>query len=613
MAGNIRTKEAKAIVNIDGEQVSFVRLRIAQEMGEHHDFEVLIDYQTFTDTFHESPEKFMKKTNTKVVIDLWHADRPENTYVFVGLVTNLKMISREGPHGGVLFVGKSLTIELERGQIQQSYSNTNLKEIFRTITSGTMNLETVIQPSWDKDIDFALQHNESDWDFLVRTCRQYRERVWYSGGDLVVGRHREFKTVPLTYNMELSSMEVCSRLIPNQFSTYYYQRENHATLQQDSPDMIENATNLLNIINRRSENLTWSRRSNTPTEAYIPDMDSLIEYTKRRKVSDGARMMYIRCESNLCDVRLGRLVDIKMPDNLGGSNIGLYRVHKIVHELDQNSRYYCSFEALPADLEHIPQSEVPVPIPHLIEAEVVDNEDPAGIGRIRVQFPFDDRPCETWIPVMTQDAGGNDYGLGPVSRGYSFIPEKKDTVALSFLDGPWLSHPVVVGSMFHGANAVKLGGDRGNHIKTITDKTGGQILMNTNKDAAWGITIHDVNGNFIYIDTKDRNITINTPETMTLNAKNMIVNVKEDMTVTVGNDQKNFIGNNQETDVSRLIDIRSNDLKEKYNKNAETSVGEKQSIVAGKTDFFTDKGDMVIKSVGRALLQGDKDARISKG
>lgn len=555
MAGNIRTSEVKAIVNIDGEQVNFVRLRIAQEMGKHHDFEVLLDYSTFTETFHETPEKFMKKTNTKVVIDLFHADQPESVYVFSGLVTNLTMHSSEGAHGGILFVGKSKSIELERGKIRQSYSNTNLREIFQTVTSGTMNLETVIQPSWDRDIDFALQYDESDWEFLVRTCRQYRERIWYSGLDLVLGRHREFNTIPLTYNMELRSLDICSRLVPNQFSTYYYERENHATLRQDSPDTIENATNLLNIINRRSENLTWSRRSNTPTEAYIPDMDSLIDHTKRRKVSDGGRMMYVRCESKVFAARIGRLVDIKMPDNLGGTDIGLYRVYKIVHELDQNGHYFCEFEALPADLEHIPQSEVHVPIPNLIEAEVVDNEDPAGIGRIRVQLPFDDRPCETWIPVMTPDAGGNGHGLGPVSRGYSFLPEKNDTVALSFLDGPWLSHPVVVGSMFHGSNAAVLGGGKGNHIKTIRDKSSGEFIMNTDEGGDWGITIKDRRGNIIHVDTRGQNINITAPETVTIVAKNIVMNAEENIESQAGIDIISTASND-------MIDYAGNDLKQ---------------------------------------------------
>ena len=147
MANEILTPEVEAIVNIAGEDVNFVRLHISQEMGEHHDFEVLISFVTFDETFHNSPEEFMQKTNTKVVIDLQHADLPETAYIFSGVVTCLKMCALDGARGCVLFVGKSATIDLERGKRQSTYSNTNPIEILRTITAGTTNLETIIQPS----------------------------------------------------------------------------------------------------------------------------------------------------------------------------------------------------------------------------------------------------------------------------------------------------------------------------------------------------------------------------------------------------------------------------------------------------------------------------------
>ncbi len=282
MAANVRTTEIEAIVNIDGKEVNFVHLRISQEMGQHHDFEVLVNFDTFDEAFHESPETFMQKTNTKVVIDLQHADKPETAYIFSGMVTNIRMIAADGMHGGILFIGKSSTIELERGKMMQTYSHTNLIEIFKTITGGTMNLSTENKPAWKADIDFAIQHNEDDWRFLQRLCNQYRERMYYSGTDLLIGPHPEFATVNLTYDMELRSFEMCSRLVPNQFSTYYYKREEDKNWELDSPGSIEGAPNLLNIVSGRSDNLNLLRKPNTPTTAYVPDMDSLIEHTKRR-------------------------------------------------------------------------------------------------------------------------------------------------------------------------------------------------------------------------------------------------------------------------------------------------------------------------------------------
>ena len=566
MAKNIRTTEVQALVSIAGEQVNFIRLSLSQEMGQHHDFEVLIDYRTFDAAFHESPDAFMQKTNKRVAIDLQHADQPEKAYMFVGVVTSVKMIAIDGMHGAVSFTGQSLTVELERGEMMQTYSSTNLKEIFGTITDGTLNLSTENDPAWKADIDFALQYRESDWRFLQRLCRQYFERFYYSGMELVIGPHREFPKVDLTYDMELRSFEFCSRLVPNQFSTYYYKREENKKWEQDDPGSIENATSLLETISGRSDTLTAMRKPNTPSTAYVPDMGSLKEHAKRRKVSDGARMMYVRGVCKTCDVRIGRLVQIKMPENMGGTDMGTYRVYKTFHEFDQNGRYRCEFEALPSDLEYLPTPEVPIPAPNPIEVKVWDNEDPKGLGRVRVEFPFDERTCETWIPVMSLDAGGKGKGLGPVNRGFVFIPEKGDSVLVDFLDGQPLSHPVVIGSMYHGENAENQGGGKGNHIKTIMTRSEHQIIFNDSK-AKQSITIKDSGGNIILIDTVGEQIKIHAPKKVTITSEDIEISASRSLMLSSGKDTQQSVGSefnqtvgeNHSLSVGKSMNVRADE------------------------------------------------------
>ena len=215
----------------------------------------------------------------------------------------------------------------------------------------------------------------------------------------------------------------------------------------------------------------------------------------------------------------------------GGTDMGTYRVYKTFHEFDQNGRYRCEFEALPSDLEYLPMPEVPIPAPNPIEVKVWDNEDPKGLGRVRVEFPFDERTCETWIPMMSLDAGGKGKGLGPVNRGFVFIPEKGDSVLVDFLDGQPLSHPVVIGSMYHGENAENQGGGKGNHIKTIMTRSNHRIEFNDKEADGWGITVSDRNGNTLHFDTKGKNMTMTAPETVTINAKHIIMNGSKSVSV----------------------------------------------------------------------------------
>lgn len=550
-----RKLEVKAIISIDGEKVNYKSLRIHQVMSDHHDFELLLDHNTFDELFFDSPEKKLTLVHSKVIVDLMHGQDEGSAYVFSGLITNVRMIAEDGLHGGVLLVGKSTTIELSRGAMLQTYSNTNLKLILEEITKGTLNMTSVIQPAWKGDIDFAIQYRESDWEFLRRICHQYNERFYFTGLDLQVGPHPEFPVVPLTYDKELRTLEVGSRLIPNQFSNYYYKRDEHTVLTQDSPSSIDGATNWLQQVNNRSERLNMSRKPNVPTSALVTDMAGLIEANKRQKITNGGQMLYIRGECKTCDVRIGRLVQVDLPKNMGGSDVGLYRVYQVTHELDEVHRYRCVFEAIPADLEYVPTPEVPIPNVQPIECEVWENEDPAGIGRIKVRFPFDQRHCAMWIPCMTPDAGGNGKGLGPVSRGISFVPEVSDSVLISFLDPQQLSQPFVMGSIFHGANAATLGGGKGNHIKSIRDKSHGEFIMNTDEGGDWGITIKDRRGDVIHIDTRGQNINITAPETITITAKNIVMRAEEDINSSAGQDIISSASHD-------MIDYAGNDLKQ---------------------------------------------------
>jgi uncharacterized protein involved in type VI secretion and phage assembly len=312
---------------------------------------------------------------------------------------------------------------------------------------------------------------------------------------------------------------------------------------------------------------------------------------------------------------------------MGGADLGIYRIYSCIHEFDQNGRYKCEFEGIPAGLQYIPTPNVPIPVPYPIECEVVQNEDIMGLGRIQVLFPFDERKCEAWIPQMTPDAGGNGAGLGPVSRGYSYVAEKGDSVLVSFLDRD-LSRPFIVGSMFHGKNAEQLGGGWGNHIKTITDKSGGQIMMNTREKGGWGITIHDVNGNKIFLNTAEKNINIHAPENIIMTAKNILISAEENVTVTAGDDILENAGKNMSESAGETHTIQSknkNVLVEKntytdIKQNSVTNIGKDATVViddnvqisGGKMLVDIVKADMLMDVTGKITLKSGDIVDIAK-
>ena len=120
--------------------------------------------------------------------------------------------------------------------------------------------------------------------------------------------------------------------------------------------------------------------------------------------------------------------------------------------------------------------------------------------------------------------------------------------------------PFVMGGMFHGQ--VGLGGGSENRVKSIMTRSGHKVIFTEDES----IIITDKSGNEIHLDTTGSNINITAPETMTLNCKNMNINVTENMNTSVGQNQNNTVGMN---------------ISESAGMNKSESTGANHSITAG--------------------------------
>ena len=232
-------------------------------------------------------------------------------------------------------------------------------------------------------------------------------------------------------------------------------------------------------------------------------------------------------------VLIGNFVTIKVLKNAraGYDDHGEYLITKVSHFLTGTGAYKNTFEAIPSSNEIIPFS-APKPVAQTQMALVTDNNDPKGMGRVRVQMLWQqDTPHKTdWIRVMTPDAGSSrDVSK---NRGHVFVPEVGDQVLIGFrYNDP--SRPFVFGSLFHGSIAA--GGGQANNFKTIKTKSGHTLEFNDTQGEET-ITITDKNNNTITLDTNASSITISAPETISITAKNIDLTAKENISMTAGTD-----------------------------------------------------------------------------
>jgi type VI secretion system secreted protein VgrG len=109
----------------------------------------------------------------------------------------------------------------------------------------------------------------------------------------------------------------------------------------------------------------------------------------------------------------------------------------------------------------------------IVPACVTAHNDPKKMGRIQVQFFWQDDGSTHWARATSPHAGPD--------RGFMFMPEIGDEVAVAFEDGD-PERPVILGSLWNGAQQAPRydfrGGDiEDNDVKRLVTKSGNRIHL----------------------------------------------------------------------------------------------------------------------------------------
>ena len=131
---------------------------------------------------------------------------------------------------------------------------------------------------------------------------------------------------------------------------------------------------------------------------------------------------------------------------------------------------------------------------------VTNNQDPDGLGRVKVRFPWlSDEDESHWARVVTPMAGNQ--------RGLYFLPEVDDEVLVAFQHGD-IRFPYILGALWNGQDKPPESNDGANNLRTIKSRSG-HIIRLDDTDGAEKIEIIDkAQKNSITINTAENTITI---------------------------------------------------------------------------------------------------------
>ena len=466
-----------------------------------------------------------------------------NTPIFVGVVTNVQL-HREGSDFGCIIVsGYSATYRMETAHSCFSWNDRTIGDVVKKLCEQAK-VQLELNPAFKETKDFICQYEESDFDFIRRLAHQYQEWMYFDGTKLIFGKPRKLADpIRLEYGTTLSSLDIGLQTLARSEQVFSYHSGADREMQRMTPDLAYGHDKLAGDAFRASLGM-FSKPARQHALPRISDESELVNYMGRKQAAETAETHYITAESQVPTLRVGSVVSLyssflERVGNLSEESLGNFIIIEITHEVSQGSYYKNRFKAIPATIKAMPSPKVRMPLAETQMATVLSNADPEGKGRVRVRMNWQTDGMQTgWVRVMTPDGGSSSDVKS--NRGFVFIPEVGDQVLLGFRHGD-PARPYVMGSLFNGTTGG--GGLEGNHMKSLTTRSGHTIKLNDSLSSL-GITIKDIKGNSIHIDSvgddiiinAKRNITINAGETFTVNCKNANILAEESINMNAEQD-----------------------------------------------------------------------------
>lgn len=594
------------LLSLDGEPFlsrNSYEVILEQKTNAHDTFSIIVPddaLDTYEGFVMENSKKLLGK---KISLSYWQYG--SENQVFSGIVTGLKN-RKESGYGKLVITGHSPSILLENGRADRSFEQLSLSQIVKEIgvnypQEGKIHAEEQ-ELNVRRVLPYTVQSQESDFGFIQRLATRYGEYFYYNGKELIFGNKAE-PVLELSEGRELIELEFELGLKAQGFSGLAYDAEKGESIQHNAQEVqTEWKENALQAVAVQASKQLFG---NAPKSVFSGSEKSQeLEEMLLKEKENRESLIWVRGRSR--DSRLKNGSRAKLTD-INGRAMETYRIVEIRHYYN-GDEYYNEFVGV-SDVLHPPyQDSGAFPKSHEQMGRVVENADPLGLGRVRVQMMWQEAGSEKtpWIRLLQPHSGSG--------KGFYFVPEIGEEVLVGFQGGN-AEKPYVIGTQYNGKE--KSGyADKENNIKAVHTRSGHKLVFTEDES----ILITDKSGNEILLDTKGSNITITAPETMTLNAKNLNINVSQNMTTNVGNnmitnvtnDTTISIGGNHQIDIEKDHQFSSKNYAQKVE-------GDKIIDIFGKLDETTSEtlhnakdGNVTIKSAGISKLLGEIDAKVNK-
>ena len=512
---------------------------------------------------------------------------------FSGIITRIYCKRQTGGGYGTLYIsGNAPSILLDQGKACHSYENKTLKEIITLVSEGYDNsaqVDSSAGVNTTRALPYTVQYNESDYDFICRLANLYGEYFYYDGSKLIFGNKLQ-ETIDLGENLNLIDEDFNLEMKPQDFEYINYAIDRAEVYRKDAESACceyKNnpiQTDAKNASKKLFKKIPQKYHSATSLEQSDIDLEEVVRQER------DLRELSLKVTGRSRDPRL-RMNTFACLTDINARAMETYRVIKISH-YHSGMNYENSFEAIPMMRTPADYNAEAFPRAEQQPAIVKDNNDPQGMGRVRVQFFWQKgEQLSPWIRMIQPYAGS--------SKGFYFIPEVGEEVMVDFENGN-AERPFVLGAHYNGA--AKSGYKP--TTKAIHTQSGTKILLN---DEDGSIKIEDAVGNSLIFDGNQK-ITLSS-SIFEINTQQMLIRATDKLHITTNNYVLNVLSQLyiftawMKQQVSGFMQVFSNAALIKSTNTLDIEA--KEAKLSGKERAVLDsKKEVVVNSLGVAQLQG---------
>ena len=390
---------------------------------------------------------------------------------FTGFILRVELLNEAWGSYSARLVAVSATYNLDLAERNQYYAEQDLAAVAAKVC-GYAGLAASVNVPARKPLNY-VQYGETDFSFLSRIVDDYG--CWLrpnAAGLEIWNGFQPGGTLGWRGKTGLTGFKVRSRLAPASFSGAHY--DHHAMASgtflavAKQPQFYSSVAATVSAVQSASASVLPSgfepQRSRAMTlEDYRQQLEAEAERSMGSSVTATG-------ESRCQELKAGNTVELEGTLEPAG----MYGLTRVEHRWTPEG-YGNAFTCTPWKQYRNPKPPPQRDLQGVVPARVVDHNDPKKMGRVRVQFFWQTEGAAHWARMVAPHAGPE--------RGFMFMPEVGDEVAVGFEDGG-PERPIVLGSTWNGVQQAPrdefLGGSgdiAANDVKRIVTKSGNRVQM----------------------------------------------------------------------------------------------------------------------------------------